>query len=112
SFNGVVCHAGARRRQVVVFSFSFPLVSFLLPCARREDLMNKSATKEKPLAPSLYFEPDILSGHQYFKVFRQKSYSEKEEKLMFAVLTDAIECFQRYADATSRRGRTLFREAE
>ena len=74
--------------------------------------MNKSATNQKPLTSSLYFEPDILSGHQYFKVFRQKSYSENEEKLMFAVLTDAIECFQKYAGANSRRARGLFGEAE
>ena len=74
--------------------------------------MDKSTSNEKPLSPKVYFEPDVLSGHQYFKIFRQKSLSEKEEKLMFAVLSDAIECFQRYADAKTGRSRTLFREAE
>lgn len=74
--------------------------------------MDNSTSNEKPLSSALRFEPDILSGHQYFKIFRQKSFSEKEEKLMFAVLTDAIECFQRYADANTGRSRTLFREAE
>jgi hypothetical protein len=32
--------------------------------------------------------------------------------LMFAVLSDAIECFQKYLGATNRHGRVLFREAE
>lgn len=61
---------------------------------------------------SLSFEPDILCGNQFLKVFRQRSYSEREEKLMFAVLTDAIECFQKYSDGKSRRSRKLFRDAE
>jgi len=72
--------------------------------------MLKSAAVEKPT--TLSFEPDILTGHQFLKVFRQKSYSEREEKLMFAVLTDAIECFQKYLGGKSRRSQRLFREAE
>jgi hypothetical protein len=71
--------------------------------------MLKPVSLERP--PNLYFEPDILSGHQFFKIFRQKSSSEREEKLMFAVLTDAIECFQKYLGASSRRSRRLFSEA-
>jgi hypothetical protein len=31
---------------------------------------------------------------------------------MFAVLSDAIECFQRYIDAKNRRCRKIFEEAE
>jgi hypothetical protein len=71
-------------------------------------------TRSAPLeaSQSLSFEPDILSGHQFLKVFRQRSYSEREEKLMFAVLTDAIECFQKYSNGNSRRSQKLFREAE
>lgn len=71
--------------------------------------MIRSAPIERP---SLYFEPDVLSGHQFFKIYRQKSHSDREEKLMFAVLTDAIECFQKYMGGNSRRSLTLFREAE
>ena len=74
--------------------------------------MNKPAANEKPISASSYFEPDILSGHQFFKVFRQKSHAEPEERLMLAVLSDAIECFQKYLDATGRRGRKLFGNAE
>jgi hypothetical protein len=74
--------------------------------------MIKSAPIERPLPASVYFEPDILSGHQFFKIFRQKSHSEREEKLMFAVLTDAIECFQKYLGENSRKSRRLYSEAE
>jgi hypothetical protein len=74
--------------------------------------MIKSAPIERPFPASVYFEPDILSGHQFFKIFRQKSHSEREEKLMFAVLTDAIECFQKYLGENSRRSRRLYGEAE
>ena len=73
--------------------------------------MSKSST-ERPLQPSMYFEPDILTGHQFFKVFQQKSGSDPERRLMLAVLSDAIECFQKYANATTRRGRKLFMNAE
>jgi hypothetical protein len=74
--------------------------------------MSKPHATEKSITPSSYFEPDILSGHQFFKVFRQKSRSEPEERLMLAVLSDAIECFQKYFNATGRRGRHLFANAE
>ncbi|MGE5219104.1 MAG: hypothetical protein ACM3SP_19080 [Chloroflexota bacterium] len=74
--------------------------------------MDKSAATNQSFRANAYFEPDILTAHQYFKVFRQKSQFVPEEKLMFAVLTDAIECFQKYLGASSRRYRNLFSEAE
>jgi hypothetical protein len=58
------------------------------------------------------FEPDTLTTYQFAKVFRQKSHLGPEERLMFAVLTDAIECFQKYLGAQSKRCRNLFKEAE
>jgi hypothetical protein len=58
------------------------------------------------------FEPDILTTHEFLGVFQQKAHFAPEEKLMFAVLTDAIECFQKYLGASSRRYRALFAEAE
>lgn len=60
----------------------------------------------------MYFEPDILAGQQFFKVFQQKSGSDPERRLMLAVLSDAIECYQKYATANTRRGRNLFSNAE
>lgn len=74
--------------------------------------MNKSTATEQTFRASSYFEPDILTTHQYFKVFREKSHFMPEEKLMFAVLTDAIECYQKYLGSSSRRYRNLFAEAE
>jgi hypothetical protein len=37
---------------------------------------------------------------------------EPEEKLMLAVLQDAIACFQKYAFARERKGKMLFQETE
>ena len=58
------------------------------------------------------FEPDILTTYQFSKVFREKPHFGPEERLMFAVLTDAVECFQKYLGANSRRCRALFSDAE
>lgn len=74
--------------------------------------MAKMTATERPLQPTMYFEPDILAGHQFFKVFQQRSGSDPERRLMLAVLSDAIECYQKYANATTRRGRNLFTNAE
>lgn len=73
--------------------------------------MNKTAAATDRSVASL-FEPDVLTTHRYLQVFRQKSQFEPEENLMFAVLTDAIECFQKYFGDQSRRCRVLFGEAE
>jgi hypothetical protein len=51
----------------------------------------------------LLYEPDANSQYQYLHVFRQKPHTIAEEKLMFAVLTDAIECFQRYDGARTEK---------
>lgn len=75
-------------------------------------MLDRQAAQQRPVFVGSHFEPDVLTAHQYFKVYRQKSHFGPEEKLMFAVLTDAIECFQKYLGATGRRRRTLFVEAE
>jgi hypothetical protein len=46
------------------------------------------------------------------ETFRRKSYAEPEEKLMLAVLDNAIACFQKYASARDRKGKILFKEAD
>ncbi len=76
--------------------------------------MSKTTTAmaRHSMLSSPFAEPDVLTPHQFFRVFRQKGQLDPEERLMFAVLTDAIECFQKYAGATGRRCRTLFSEAE
>ena len=73
--------------------------------------MNKTAAATDRSVASL-FEPDVLTTHRFFKVFQQKGQLDPEENLMFAVLTDAVECFQKYFDAKSRRYRALFAEAD
>jgi hypothetical protein len=42
----------------------------------------------------------------------RKSYLEPEQKLMLAVLDDAIACFQKYAFTRDRKGKVLFQEAQ
>lgn len=74
--------------------------------------MNRAVVNIRSNLVGSYFEPDILTSHRYFDVFRQKSHFDPEEKLMFAVLTDAIECFQKYLGANAPRRRKLFMEAE
>ena len=74
--------------------------------------MNHLLARQSSIPVSSYYEPDILISHQDFKVFRQKSHFAPEKKLMFAVLADAIECFQKYLGVNGRRRRNLFLQAE
>ncbi len=72
---------------------------------------NLAASVGQPINSSLLYEPDAISQYQYLHVFRQKPHTIAEEKLMFVVLTDAIECFQKYYGATNKKGRALYDEA-
>ena len=74
--------------------------------------MDNTAARAQVSPAGLSFEPDILACHHYFKIFRPKAHFSPEERLMFAVLTDAVECFQKHANGKSRSGRNLFTEAE
>jgi hypothetical protein len=58
------------------------------------------------------FEPDILCSHQFARASQARGHSEPERRLMFAVLIDAIECFQRYRRAKSLMSRRLAEDAE
>jgi hypothetical protein len=63
-----------------------------------------------PIANSL---SDSAIPHDVcLETFRRKSYAEPEEKLMLAVLDDAIACLRKYAFARDRKGKGLFQEAE
>lgn len=75
-------------------------------------MKNSDAAAARQYSISGYFEPDILAPFQYAKANLRRDHLHPEEKLLFAVLTDAIECFQKYISAESRRGRTLFKDAE
>ena len=72
---------------------------------------NLAASISEQRRSNLSYEPDANSQYQYLHVFRQKPHTIAEEKLMFAVLTDAIECFQRYASATDAKSRALYNDA-
>jgi CheY-like chemotaxis protein len=61
---------------------------------------------------TLALEPDILAPYQYLKIRRRTEPAAPEKALMFAVLADAIETYQKFAAAKSSRGKTLFREVE
>jgi hypothetical protein len=58
------------------------------------------------------FQPDVLASLQYLDRWRCRRRQNPEMMLMFAVLEDAVSCFQKFSSATSRRGKKLFREAE
>lgn len=56
------------------------------------------------------FEPDILLPEQ-FRALHGKVLSS-EQRLLFAILEDAIHCYQVYASALRPRDRKVFHEAE
>jgi hypothetical protein len=57
--------------------------------------------------------PDILMPVQYYDGMRRDNLETQAiKRLMFAVLADAVRCFQTYADAQSRAGRRMFGEAQ
>lgn len=60
----------------------------------------------------LPYEPDILASQQYLKNNRRAKSGEPEKALMFAVLAEAVETYQRFAFAESARGQALFREVK
>jgi hypothetical protein len=43
------------------------------------------------------FEPDALLPTDFFATFRPQGGCERERLLLFAVLADAVECYQKYA---------------
>ena len=55
-------------------------------------------------------EPDILASQQYYD--QETSGRQPERSLMFAVLLDAVECFQKYALLDDEYATRLFRETE
>jgi hypothetical protein len=57
------------------------------------------------------FQPDFLLSAQYFGNLR-KTLLEPEKKLMFAILEDAISCYQSNLTAQSVRGKRFFEETK
>ena len=59
-----------------------------------------------------WFQADTLAPQQYQHTMRRKVCREPEQKLMFAVLEDAIYCFQRYASACDKLRTRQFLDAK
>ena len=57
-------------------------------------------------------EVDVLIDEKYFRVYRQIKPGAPERKLMFAILVDAIQTYQKFADSKSFRGKALYRKEE
>ena len=74
-------------------------------------MMSKPAIDVEEKVLSL-FQPDTILSDQYRDLFRGRSPSEPEKRLMFALLEDAVTCFQRYLFARNGREKELFHEAE
>ena len=55
---------------------------------------------------------DVLATQQYRDQWQGSGCLQSEKKLMFAVLLDAIECFQKYAVLPGSHARRLFENAE
>ncbi len=61
---------------------------------------------------SSLFQPDSLLSEQYLETYRRKTHLEPEKRLMFAILEDAVGCFQKYVSAQRRKEMALFQEVE
>jgi len=60
-------------------------------------------------ALSKYSQFDILLPSQHFRAARKHS---PEQRLMIAVLHDALDCVEKYRGATDPQGRRIFQEAK
>jgi len=58
------------------------------------------------------FQPNTVLPAQYLETVCRKTPLEAEQKLMLAVLEDAVSCFQKYFAARDKIGTRLFHEAE
>jgi hypothetical protein len=59
----------------------------------------------------MLFEPDELAAYEYRKTSERKTFFEPERRLVYAVLEDAVLCFQRFINATSKKEKQLYQEA-
>ena len=62
--------------------------------------------------PDSLFRPDRVAPCEYVDSFRRKALWLPEKELMFAILEDAVGCFQNYLFAQDKKGKQLFLDAE
>ena len=58
------------------------------------------------------FEPDTVASAQYFDNFQRKTPTEPENRLLMAILEDAVHCFQDNVLAETGKSKKLFDDAE
>jgi hypothetical protein len=58
------------------------------------------------------FEPDVVASAQYFDNFQRNAPIQPENRLLMAILEDAIRCFQDNILAETRKSKKLFDDAE
>ena len=58
------------------------------------------------------FQPDILIPGQFLATIKSKTHRDPEQRLMLAVLEDAVWCFQNGLRAKDKKKQDLSREAE
>jgi hypothetical protein len=58
------------------------------------------------------FQADVLIPEQFLATYKRTIHLDAEKTLMFAVLQDAVICFQEYVAAYDKRRRMLFLDAE
>jgi len=73
--------------------------------------MPRRNISEQSLGTDRWISSDPLDNEIIRKLF-ERDIREGEEKLMLAVLSDAIEIFQKYILSKDKTGRNLFREVE
>jgi hypothetical protein len=74
-------------------------------------MANQTVSRE-PVNWLSLFQPDVLAPMQYMEKWRYRRASSPEVLLMFAVLDDAVVCFQKFACAPNAHGKALFHDAE
>ena len=62
--------------------------------------------------PDWLFQPDTVAPYEYFDSFRTKTIWQPKKEFMYAILEDAVGCFQNYLFARDKKGKRLFLNAE
>jgi len=62
-------------------------------------------------ALTVLFQSDELATYEFRRTAERKLFSEPEKNLLYAVLEDAILCYQRFVNATGRKEQQLHQNA-
>lgn len=75
---------------------------------------SRPATRNQAVEEKVFslFQPDVLVPAQYMATTKSKTYRGPEQRLMLAVLEDAVWCFQNGLLSKDRRKQGLSRDAE